>query len=121
MVASEVPKLAERSRKAAVEISDVSKRSVTVAENAGKTIVEVVDDIRKAAELVQEITASSNEEGQHRPGLSGPQSPSSHGETHPVRIDPPAKRWSGTTGITLAKTSSDLPRINLAEDDFEEY
>ncbi len=62
VVASEVRKLAERSQKAAVEISDVSKRSVSVAEEAGKTIAEVVEDIRKTAELVQEISASSNEQ-----------------------------------------------------------
>ncbi|WP_169313583.1 methyl-accepting chemotaxis protein [Spirochaeta africana] len=62
VVASEVRKLAERSQKAAVEISDVSKRSVSVAEDAGKTIAEVVEDIKKTAELVQEISASSNEQ-----------------------------------------------------------
>lgn len=62
VVASEVRKLAERSQKAAIEISEVSRRSVSVAEAAGNTISEVVDDIRKTAELVQEISASSNEQ-----------------------------------------------------------
>lgn len=62
VVASEVRKLAERSQKAAVEISDVSRKSVSVAEDAGKTIKQVVEDIRKTAELVQEISASSNEQ-----------------------------------------------------------
>ncbi|GAB6088574.1 methyl-accepting chemotaxis protein [Spirochaeta dissipatitropha] len=62
VVASEVRKLAERSQKAAVEISDVSRRSVSIAEEAGKTISGVVADISKTAELVQEISASSNEQ-----------------------------------------------------------
>ncbi len=62
VVASEVRKLAERSKKAAAEINEVSNQSVSKAENAGETISEVVADINKTAELVQEITASSKEQ-----------------------------------------------------------
>ncbi len=62
VVASEVRKLAERSQKAAAEISDLSKSSVEVAERAGEMLQRIVPDIQKTAELVQEITAASNEQ-----------------------------------------------------------
>ncbi len=62
VVAAEVRKLAERSQAAAAEISDLSASSVEVAEKAGGVLEKLVPDIRKTAELVQEITASSNEQ-----------------------------------------------------------
>ncbi|MFP4565658.1 MAG: methyl-accepting chemotaxis protein [Spirochaetaceae bacterium] len=62
VVASEVRKLAERSQKAAAEISDLSTNSVGVAEEAGKLLEALVPDIQKTAELVQEINAASAEQ-----------------------------------------------------------
>jgi methyl-accepting chemotaxis protein len=62
VVASEVRKLAELSQSAATEISRLSKASVAIAEDAGNMLTELVPDIRKTAELVQEITAASNEQ-----------------------------------------------------------
>lgn len=62
VVASEVRKLAERSQKAAGEISHLSSSSVAVAESAGDMISKLVPDIQKTAELVQEISAASNEQ-----------------------------------------------------------
>mgnify|MGYP001217470515 CR=1 FL=1 len=62
VVASEVRKLAERSQTAAGEISRLSGRSVEVAERAGEMLTRIVPDIQKTAELVQEISAASNEQ-----------------------------------------------------------
>ncbi|MCG6553352.1 MAG: MCP four helix bundle domain-containing protein [Candidatus Magnetominusculus sp. LBB02] len=62
VVASEVRKLAERSQKAAGEISGLSSSSVNIAEQAGAMLNKLVPDIRKTADLVQEITAASNEQ-----------------------------------------------------------
>ena len=62
VVASEVRKLAERSQSAAGEISELSGRSVKVAEKAGEMLSRILPDIQKTAELVQEITAASNEQ-----------------------------------------------------------
>ncbi len=62
VVAAEVRKLAERSQKAASEISDLSVSSVEVAENAGSLLEAIVPDIEKTAELVQEISAASKEQ-----------------------------------------------------------
>ncbi|MBN1798166.1 MAG: methyl-accepting chemotaxis protein [Spirochaetales bacterium] len=62
VVASEVRKLAERSQKAAGEISELSKSSVDVAEQAGGLLTKIVPDIQKTAELVQEISAASGEQ-----------------------------------------------------------
>jgi methyl-accepting chemotaxis protein len=62
VVAAEVRKLAERSGTAAAEISELSTSSVKVAEEAGELLGKIVPDIRKTAELVQEIAAASNEQ-----------------------------------------------------------
>ena len=62
VVASEVRKLAERSQKAAAEISELSSSSVEVAERAGELLDKMVPDIQKTAELVQEISAASKEQ-----------------------------------------------------------
>ncbi|MCG8480787.1 MAG: methyl-accepting chemotaxis protein [Spirochaetales bacterium] len=62
VVASEVRKLAERSQKAAGEIGELSSSSVAVAENAGTMLESIVPNVRKTAELVQEIAAASTEQ-----------------------------------------------------------
>jgi methyl-accepting chemotaxis protein len=62
VVAAEVRKLAEHSAKAAGEISDLSGSSVDVAEQAGRMLTKMVPDIKKTAELIQEIAAASNEQ-----------------------------------------------------------
>ena len=62
VVAAEVRKLAERSQKAAGEISKLSGSSVDVAERAGSMLAKLVPDIQKTAELVQEISAASKEQ-----------------------------------------------------------
>jgi methyl-accepting chemotaxis protein len=62
VVASEVRKLAERSQKAAAEISQLSLSSVEIAEKAGAMLGKMVPDIQKTAELVQEISASCREQ-----------------------------------------------------------
>jgi methyl-accepting chemotaxis protein len=64
VVASEVRKLAERSQNSAQEITEVSSSSVEVAEQAGRQIEALIPDIRRTAELVQEINASSREQSQ---------------------------------------------------------
>ena len=62
VVAAEVRKLAERSQGAAREISELSSSSVEIAERAGNLFTQIIPDIQKTAELVQEISAASNEQ-----------------------------------------------------------
>ncbi|GLI39771.1 HAMP domain-containing protein [Geobacter hydrogenophilus] len=62
VVAAEVRKLAERSQKAAGEISELSATSVDVAEKAGEMLERLVPDIQRTAELVQEISAACKEQ-----------------------------------------------------------
>jgi methyl-accepting chemotaxis protein len=62
VVASEVRKLAERSQAAAREINGLSRSSVEVAETAGARLGELVPEIRRTAELIQEISAACAEQ-----------------------------------------------------------
>lgn len=62
VVASEVRKLAERSRLSANEIKELSGTSVKIAEKAGDMLNKIVPDIKKTADLVQEISSSSKEQ-----------------------------------------------------------
>ncbi len=62
VVAAAVRRLAERSAQAAGEISDLSTSTVDKAGNAGQIINAMVPDIRKTAQLVQEVAAASNEQ-----------------------------------------------------------
>ncbi len=62
VVASEVRKLAENSAKAAAEITEITAASVTEAKQAGEMITKLVPQIKKTAELIQEITSASHEQ-----------------------------------------------------------
>ena len=62
VVASEVRKLAERSQTAAGEISQLSGQTVTAAREAGSMLAKLVPDIKKTAELVEEISAACREQ-----------------------------------------------------------
>ncbi|MBR0987585.1 methyl-accepting chemotaxis protein [Bradyrhizobium liaoningense] len=62
VVASEVRKLAERSQAAAAEIGTLSTDTVKVAQEAGAMLSKLVPDIKRTAELVEEITAACREQ-----------------------------------------------------------
>ena len=62
VVAAEVRKLAERSQIAAQEIGQVATSSVHLAEQAGRLLGEIVPNIQRTSDLVQEITAASQEQ-----------------------------------------------------------
>jgi methyl-accepting chemotaxis protein len=62
VVAAEVRKLAEHSQQAAGEINELSTNSAVVAEEAGNLLKEMLPNIQKTAELVQEIAAASREQ-----------------------------------------------------------
>ncbi len=62
VVASEVRKLAERSQIAAAEIGNLSAMTVKNAETAGEMLSRLVPDIRKTADLVQDISAACREQ-----------------------------------------------------------
>ena len=61
-IASEVRSLAEHSQAAATEIISLVNSGVSLAENAGERLKQLVPDIQKTAELVQEISAASKEQ-----------------------------------------------------------
>lgn len=62
VVAAEVRKLAERSQVASQEIGSLAGNSVMIAERAGKLLDGMLPNIRKTADLVQEISAASDEQ-----------------------------------------------------------
>ncbi len=62
VVAEGVRKLSERSQQTAAEINTLAGSSSEVAEKAGEMLKELVPDIRRTADLVQEISAASIEQ-----------------------------------------------------------
>ncbi len=62
MVAADVRKLAERSQVAAHEIGDVAGSSVDLAGSAGRPLDRMVPSIKRTSDLVQEISAASEEQ-----------------------------------------------------------
>jgi methyl-accepting chemotaxis protein len=62
VVATEVGKLADRSKLAAYEIDELTKSSVFNAEDAGKLMNEIVPDIQKTSQLIQDISAANLEQ-----------------------------------------------------------
>ncbi|MBI9105191.1 MAG: methyl-accepting chemotaxis protein [Spirochaetales bacterium] len=62
VVASEVGKLAANSQAAANEILELANSSVHKADSAGESIQAIIPDIRRTADLIQEISATSMEQ-----------------------------------------------------------
>ena len=62
VVASDVRKLAERSAKAAAEITELSKHTISLAEQANTVIKSVVPNVQETAQLVEEIAHASREQ-----------------------------------------------------------
>ncbi len=62
VVASEVRSLAIRSQTAASEIGELSERSLDIAQHTGDMLDNLVPDIWKTSELIQEISVASNEQ-----------------------------------------------------------
>jgi len=62
VVAAEVRRLAERSQGAAKEIRALAALSQELAERSGKQLAELLPAIRGTADLVQEVSAASNEQ-----------------------------------------------------------
>lgn len=64
VVAAEVRKLAEHSGNAAADISELSANSVNIAEKAGEMLGKIIPDIKRTAELVDEIALATKEQDQ---------------------------------------------------------
>ncbi len=62
VVASEVGKLAERSKIAAVEIDNLAQNSVSVTKKAETLLSTIVPDIVSTSRFINEITAANNEQ-----------------------------------------------------------
>lgn len=62
VVAAEVQKLAENSRRAAQEIGELAENNLSIAAQAGKLIESVVPDVQRTSDLVKDIAAASEEQ-----------------------------------------------------------
>lgn len=64
VVAAEVRKLAERSRTASAEVGTLAQNTSEVAEEAAGLLSRIVPQVMRTAELVQEISNASTEQGE---------------------------------------------------------
>ncbi|WP_242343697.1 methyl-accepting chemotaxis protein [Anaeromyxobacter terrae] len=71
VVAAEVRRLAERSRRAAGEIGALAGTSVAVAEEAGSALAKIVPGVERTAGLVREITGATHGQGASAEEVSG--------------------------------------------------
>mgnify|MGYP006284107127 FL=1 len=71
VVATEVRKLAEKSKEAADEIVELANSSVKVSEESGEILDNILPEIEKTASLVKEISASSNEQNNGTDQING--------------------------------------------------
>ncbi len=71
VVAAEVRKLAERAKSAAGEIIGLAKNSLGLAEVAGKKMEEILPEVLKTTQLVQEISSSSLEQNNGASQVNG--------------------------------------------------
>ncbi len=62
VVAQEVRKLSERSSLAAKQINDLTQKGVSISSDTGNRITELLPEIEKTVELVQEIAVLSSEQ-----------------------------------------------------------
>ncbi|NJO88404.1 MAG: hypothetical protein HC831_05130 [Chloroflexia bacterium] len=62
VVAGEVGKLADRSKLAALEIDELTNKSLVIAKKSGQSLEDIVPEIKKTAQLVQYITTASMEQ-----------------------------------------------------------
>lgn len=64
VVASEVRKLAEKSQHASAKINDLASSSVSIANDAGRLLDEMVPSIQKTAELIKGISTASEQQAE---------------------------------------------------------
>jgi methyl-accepting chemotaxis protein len=62
VVASEVRKLAERSKQAAAEIQEFSKKGITISQQAEHKLSQIIPQVEETTRLMKEIAASSLEQ-----------------------------------------------------------
>lgn len=97
VVASEVRKLAERSKTAAAEIAELSSQTELASDAAHKRLLSLVPQIQQTSELVREISAATNEQNVGANQIS-----------HSVRDLDKTIRQTAAAATSSEKTSHDL-------------
>jgi methyl-accepting chemotaxis protein-2 (aspartate sensor receptor) len=106
VVASEIRKLAERSKQAAVEIGGLSSSSVELAAVAADTLRQVVPEVGRSAQLVQEIARATRQQAQGADLISDAIQRLHHG----LRASAGASEELASTAEELARSAEELRR-----------
>jgi methyl-accepting chemotaxis protein len=116
VVAAEVRKLAERSKLAASEVIEMANETVNVSERAGEQLMQILPNIDRTSELVQEISAASEEQSSGLHEISFAISQLDKVAQHNATASLELTKMAGEMDASVYKLSEAIQFFNIKQD-----